>query len=61
MSVKPASYLGDLGTCPTCNTPLTPSISGSPNVFINDMPAMRTGDSYAPGFCPVCLTSVPSL
>jgi len=60
MSDNKAVTMGDKASCPTCNTPLTPAIEGSPNVFINGKPAMRAGDSYAPGFCPVCLTSVPS-
>jgi|GEM_PF-4013042 len=60
MSDNKALTVGDKASCPTCNTPLTPAIEGSSNVFINGKPAMRAGDSYAPGFCPVCLTSVPS-
>jgi|GEM_PF-1587943 len=59
MTTKGATRLGDLGSCNKCGTPLTPATGGSPNVFINALPAMRAGDSYAAGFCSVCLTIIP--
>ncbi|WP_182417785.1 PAAR domain-containing protein [Bartonella sp. HY038] len=45
---------GDIGSGHSCHYPPTNATSGSPDVFINDIPAVRVGDSYAAHGCPTC-------
>lgn len=52
--MPPAHRLGDIGSGHGCHFPPTPAIVGSPNVFVNGMPAMRVGDAYLPHPCPAC-------
>jgi hypothetical protein len=47
--MPPATRLGDL-TIGHCFFPV-PLIEGSPNVFINNIPAGRVGDKYPPHTC----------
>ncbi len=54
MSGKPAARIGDIGSGHGCHFPPSPAISGSPNILINNRPAVRQGDAYAPHPCPVC-------
>lgn len=46
---KPAARLGDLNACPLPGHGTNPTISGSPNVLINNLPALRVGDATACG------------
>ncbi len=50
----PAARLGDICTGHGCFPP-RPSISGSPTVLINGLPAHRVGDAWAVHGCPVCV------
>jgi len=56
MSGNKASVLGDVRTCPNCNTPLPNSVAttSSSNVFINGKPALQVGDTFSPCVCPGC-------
>ncbi len=54
MSGKPAARIGDIGSGHGCHFPPTPAIQGSPNTLINNRPAVRQGDMYAPHPCPAC-------
>ncbi|WP_299688049.1 PAAR domain-containing protein [uncultured Tateyamaria sp.] len=54
MSGKPAARLGDIGSGHGCHFPPSPAIQGSPNVLINNRPAVRVTDAYLPHPCPVC-------
>ncbi|MFM7203013.1 MAG: PAAR domain-containing protein [Myxococcota bacterium] len=57
--MKPAGRVGDIAFCPSdshgcpgCAHPVQgPAIQGSPNVLINDLPALRVGD---PGIHAAC-------
>lgn len=46
---KPASRLGDLNACPLPGHGTNPTTGGSPDVLINNLPALRVGDSTACG------------
>ncbi len=46
---KPASRLSDLNACPRPGHGTNPTTSGSPDVLINNLPALRVGDSTACG------------
>jgi uncharacterized Zn-binding protein involved in type VI secretion len=46
---KPAARLSDLNACPRSGHGTNPANSGSPNVLINNLPALRVGDSTACG------------
>lgn len=52
MGGKPAARLGDIGSGHGCHFPPSPAVEGSPNVFINNRPAVRQGDAYAAHACP---------
>ena len=43
---------GDLSTADPCGAPPRPSIQGSPNVYVNNIPAHREGDAWQPHACP---------
>jgi uncharacterized Zn-binding protein involved in type VI secretion len=45
---------GDIGSGHGCHFPPTPSVAGSPDVFVNGIPAVRVDDAYAPHGCPAC-------
>ncbi|WP_150523616.1 PAAR domain-containing protein [Roseibium sediminis] len=45
---------GDIGSGHGCHFPPSSATGGSPNVFVNGIPVMRVGDSYAPHGCPAC-------
>jgi len=45
--------------CRGCCNPVSFVISASSNVFTNDKPNLKVGDTFAPYTCPVCLTSAP--
>ena len=47
-----AARLGDLSTSDPCGAPPRPNTAGSPNVFINNLPAHRLSDPWAPHACP---------
>jgi len=51
---KPAARLGDIGSGHGCHFPPTSAIEGSPNIFINDRPAVRKGHAYAQHGCVGC-------
>ena len=51
-----AARLGDLDTGHGCFPP-RPSVQGSPNVFVNFMPAHRQGDAWAVHCCVSCHAS----
>jgi len=38
---------GDIGSGHSCHYPPKATKSGSPNVFVNDIPAVRVRDSFA--------------
>ncbi len=46
---KPAARLGDTNACPLPGHGSNPTVSGSPDVLINGLPALRVGDSSACG------------
>lgn len=46
---KPAGRLSDLNACPLPGHGSNPTTSGSPNVLIDGLPALRVGDSTACG------------
>lgn len=46
---KPAGRLSDLNACPLPGHGSNPTTSGSPNVLINGLPALRVGDNTACG------------
>jgi uncharacterized Zn-binding protein involved in type VI secretion len=46
---KPAARLSDLNACPLPGHGTNPTTSGSPDVLINNLPALRVGDSTACG------------
>ncbi|WP_371133352.1 PAAR domain-containing protein [Pseudomonas sp.] len=46
---KPAARLSDLNACPLPGHGTNPTISGSPDVLINNLPTLRVGDSTACG------------
>jgi uncharacterized Zn-binding protein involved in type VI secretion len=46
-----AGRKGDTGTAHGCFPP-SPSITGSPDVLIDGIPALRQGDAHAPHACP---------
>ena len=48
-----ATRLGDVCTGHGCFPP-RPSVAGSPNVLVNNIPIVRVGDMYAPHGCPTC-------
>jgi len=50
----PALRLGDIGSGHDCHFPPTVATEGSRDIFINDRPAVRKGDAYAPHGCPDC-------
>jgi len=52
--VPPAHRKTDMGSGHACHFPPSPATGGSPNVFINGLPAMRVGDEYEPHGCAVC-------
>lgn len=56
---RPVTRLGDICSGHGCFPPRT-SISGSPNVFVNSLPAHRQSDAWGPHCCPNkgCHTSV---
>lgn len=45
---------GDTESGHSCHYPATAATSGSPDVFVNDIPAVRVGDSYAAHGCSSC-------
>lgn len=45
---------GDVGSSHACHFPPSIATGGSPDVFVNGLPAMRVGDEYAPHGCSVC-------
>lgn len=49
-----ATRLGDIGSGHGCHFPPSPSISASPDVDIDGIPALRQGDAYAPHACLTC-------
>jgi uncharacterized Zn-binding protein involved in type VI secretion len=49
--MPPVTRLGDLCTGHGC-WPSRPSVSGSPNVFVNGVAAHRQGDAWAAHTCP---------
>lgn len=49
-----ATRKGDIGSGHGCHFPPTPSVQGSPNVFIDGIAAVRVGDAYAAHACPSC-------
>jgi uncharacterized Zn-binding protein involved in type VI secretion len=49
-----ATRLGDIGSGHACHFPPTPSISASPDVYVNGIPIVRQGDAYVPHACPTC-------
>jgi len=49
--MPPAHRKGDIGSGHGCHFPPSPATGGSPDVFINGLPAMRVGDSYAAHAC----------
>lgn len=49
-----STRLGDIGSGHSCHFPPTPSITASPDVFVDGVPAVREGDAYAPHACPTC-------
>lgn len=51
--MPPVTRLGDLCTGHGCFPPRA-SISASPNVFVNGIPVIRVGDTYAPHGCSKC-------
>ena len=53
MSGKPAARLGDIGSGHGCFPP-SPAMQGSPNILINNRPAVRQGDAYVPHGCSNC-------
>lgn len=55
MGGQPAARLTDLGSGHACHFPPSPAITGSPNVMINNLLAVRQTDSYLPHPCPACL------
>lgn len=46
---KPASRFSDLNTCPLPGHGTNPTVSGSSDVLINNLPTLRVGDSTACG------------
>lgn len=46
---KPAARLSDKNACPKTGHGVNPTVTGSPNVLINGLPALRVGDSSACG------------
>jgi uncharacterized Zn-binding protein involved in type VI secretion len=46
---KPAARLSDKDACPKTGHGVNPTVTGSPNVLINGLPALRVGDSSACG------------
>ena len=51
--MPPVTRLGDICTGHGCFPP-RPSISSSPNVYVNGIPVIRVGDAYAPHGCSHC-------
>ncbi len=49
-----AARLGDTGSGHECFIPSN-IIAGSPNIFINNIPAARLGDALAPHGCSSCI------
>ena len=49
-----STRLGDIASGHDCHFPPTPSIAGSPDVYVDGIPAVRQGDAYAPHACPSC-------
>lgn len=49
-----ATRLGDIGSGHACHFPPTPSIVASPDVYVENIAAVRQGDAYAPHACPTC-------
>ncbi len=41
----------DIGSAHSCHFPPTPATGGSPDVYVNNRPLMRVGDSYAAHAC----------
>ncbi|WP_299191569.1 PAAR domain-containing protein [uncultured Litoreibacter sp.] len=54
MAGKPAARVGDIGSGHACHFPPSPATSGSPDVNVNGIPAVRQGDPYAPHGCGPC-------
>ena len=48
-----SARLGDIGSSHGCYPP-TPTITGSPDVFVNALPANRVGDELVPHGCSDC-------
>lgn len=49
--MPPAHRRADIGSAHACHFPPSPATGGSPDVYVNDRPLMRVGDSYAPHAC----------
>lgn len=49
-----ATRLGDIGSGHGCHFPPSPSIAGSPDVYVNGIPIIRQSDPYLPHACPSC-------
>lgn len=58
--MPPAHCKTDLGSGHSCHFPPSTANSGSPNVFINGLLAMRVGDTYESHGCPSCGIAPPS-
>lgn len=50
--MPPITRIGDLSSGDPCGAPSHPPIVGSPNVFVEKIPAVRVGDQYADHACP---------
>lgn len=48
-----SARLGDIGSAHGCFPP-TPTVMGSPDVFVNGLPANRVGDDLVPHGCSNC-------
>ncbi|WP_349678991.1 MULTISPECIES: PAAR domain-containing protein [unclassified Pseudomonas] len=46
---NPAARLSDVNACPMTGHGPNPTVTGSPDVLINSLPALRVGDSSACG------------
>lgn len=49
--MPPAHRRADIGSAHACHFPPSPATGGSPDVYVNDRPLMRVGDSYMPHAC----------
>lgn len=54
MSRKPAARIGDSATGHGCHFPPTNATAGSPDVFVNAIAAVRSGDAFASHACGTC-------